>query len=332
MKYLSYIIIGFILHTSTLLSYSKGIDFQDKNWADILKTAQLEGKYIFIDAYADYCLPCKAMEKETFSQAPIADFYNQHFVNYKMDIEADKNDYLVQIYQIKELPALLFLSPEGVLLQKIIGKQTAEPLLNLGNQTIQNKWTMQEEELLIPLSKLIKDANYYKMHHGGRVINWMVKKQIYSNVLQAGLKKDVHLFQSSIFAASKANLPEGDRFRFNMKTLFYQITNDWQSYYDVTSEYLSIKKNTNPRELNEIAWTYYLYISDSKQLQKAIKWIEKSIQIESEEYNNYTYAALLYKTGASKKAYKVAKRAMYIAEGRGMTTSHVFDLMEKNTK
>ncbi|MGB1241792.1 MAG: thioredoxin family protein [Chitinophagales bacterium] len=332
MKYLFYIVLGFIFHTSTLFPYSKGIDFQDKNWADILKTAQSEGKYIFIDAYADYCLPCKAMEKEIFSQTPIADFYNQHFVNYKMDIEADKNDYLVQIYQIKELPALLFLSPEGVLLQKVIGKQRAEPLLNLGNQTIQNKWTIEENESLISLSKLIADADYYKMHYGGRMINWMVKKQVYVNVLQAGIKRDIHLFQFSISAAAKANLPDSDRFHFSMQTLFYQITNDWQSYYNVTNEYLSIKKNTNPRELNEIAWTYYLYISDSKQLQKAIKWIEKSIQIESEDYNNYTYAALLYKIGASKKAYKVAKRAMYIAERRGMNTSHVLDLVKKNTK
>ena len=205
MKYLFYIILGFILHTSALFSYSKGIEFQDKNWADILKIAQLEGKYIFIDAYADYCLPCKAMEKETFSQAPIADFYNQHFVNYKMDIEADKSDYLVQIYQLKELPALLFLRPEGVLLQKVIGKQTVEPLLNLGHQTIQNKWIIEDANPLIPLSKLIEDVNYYKMHHGGRVINWMVKKQVYANVLQAGLKRDIHLFQSSISAASKAN-------------------------------------------------------------------------------------------------------------------------------
>jgi len=332
MKYLFYIVLGFILHTSILFPYSKGIDFQDKNWADILKTAQLEGKYIFIDAYADYCLPCKAMEKETFSQAPIADFFNQHFVSYKMDIEADKNDYLVQIYQIKELPALLFLNPEGVLLQKVIGKQRADPLLHLGNQTIQNKWTMEENEPSIPLSKLIADVNYYKMYHGGRVINWMVKKQLYANVLQAGLKRDIHLFQSSISAVSKANLPDSDRFRFNMQALFYQITDDWQSYYHVTSEYLNTKQNTKPRELNEIAWIYYLYISDPKQLQKAIKWIEQSIKIESENYNNYTYAALLYKIGASKKAQKVAKRAIYIAEGRGIDDSHVVELIQKNTK
>jgi len=335
MKHLICLLLGCLISASSVFPHSKGIQFQDTSWATILKIAQTENKYIFIDAYADYCLPCKAMEKETFSKRVVGDFFNQNFVSYKMDIEAKKNDYLVQIYKIRELPALLFLSPEGKLIQKVIGKQETSPLLELGKKMMhetENESLSKETQTLFSLEELLGDIDSYKIRYGGSTINWMVKKQSYTAVVQAAFKKDITAFQNIIKTASKANLPDRDRFTFNMQTLFYQMTEDWNSYFDVTSSYLNVKENTNPQQFNEIAWTYYLYLEDSEQLKQAIKWIEKSIKIESEYYNNYTYAALLYKTGAIQKANKVVKRASYMASARGIDDSDLIYLVKKNTK
>ncbi len=331
-KHLTCILIGYIFCTTTVFSYSKGIDFQDESWANILKTAQTQNKHIFIDAYADYCLPCKAMEKETFSQVVVGDFFNEHFVSYKMDIEASKNDYLVHIYKIKELPALLFLSPEGILLQKVIGKQELQPLLELGNKTLQNKWTPDEDVKLIPLNKIMSDVATHKIQLGGTEVNWMIQKQVYEAVLQSAKNKDKVSFQNLLTNTSKANLPNRDRFTFNMQTLFYQLIEDWQVYFEVTSAYLSKTENTDPVELNEIAWTYYQHIENTQQLKKALQWIEQSLKIESEYYNNYTYAALLYKTGFLQKANKIAKKTREIAHMRGINDSDIIYLMEKNAK
>ncbi|MEZ4886887.1 MAG: DUF255 domain-containing protein [Chitinophagales bacterium] len=330
MRHLLHIVLG--IFTIPLLLQAESIDFQDRSWADVLKTAQQEKKYIFIDAYADYCLPCKAMEKETFSQNKVFHYFNQHFISYKMDIEADKNDYLVQVYQIKELPALLFLTPEGILLQKIIGKQDAIPLLQLGEKTLKNQWSVEQDESHISLDKLLTNLEDYKMQHGGRTVNWMVKKQVYTQVLQSAISKDIKLFQSVLSNASKANLPDIDRFKFNMQALFYEIVEDWQNYSTITSNYLNIKENSNPKQLNEIAWMYYLNIEDPQLLKKAIKWAEQSIKIESEYYNNRTYAALLYKIDETKKAYKIAERAIYMARARGIDDTEMINLIKKNTK
>ena len=323
-----------ILHLSSVFCQSQGIIFQNKTWANILKTAQAENKYIFIDAYADYCLPCKAMEKEAFREASVADFFNSHFVNYKMDIEASTNDYLVQIYQIKELPALLFFNQEGRLIQKIIGKQEAMPLLQLAKKATKNNFGEKSKEFAntIPLEKLLADINHYKMYHGGKRVNWMVKKQVYSQVLQAAMTQNKASYERAIFAAQKAKLPDSDSFIFNMRTLFSQLSEDWILYFEVTDHYLNLKENTNPKELNEIAWAYYLHLNQPQQLQKAIQRVEQSIRIESEPYNNYTYAALLYKVGASKKAQKVAEQAIYMAKARGFSTQPIEYLIEKNTK
>lgn len=334
MKYLICLLVGYFISTTNAFSYSKGIDFQDTSWAAILTTAQAENKYIFIDAYADYCLPCKAMEKETFSQSVVGDFFNQNFVSYKMDIEANKNDYLVQIYKIRELPALLFLSPEGKLIQKVIGKQEASPLLELGKQTMNNteNASLSKEDIpLIPLEQILEDIDSYKIRYGGSSINWMVKKQTYKEILEAAFKKDIPSFQKIITTTSKANLPDRDHFTFNMQTLFYQMTEDWNTYFEVTSDYLNLKENTKPKQFNEIAWACYLHLEDPQQLKQAIQWIEKSIKIESEYYNNYTYTALLYKTGAIQKANKIAKRASYMASARGLDDSDLINLVEKNT-
>ncbi len=322
----------FNLSISSTHAQSRGIVFQNKDWADVLKIAHAENKFIFIDAYADYCLPCKVMEKQTFSQPIVGNFFNRHFVSYKLDIEANKNDYLVQIYQLKELPALLFLSPNGTLIHKEIGKQEVNSLLQLGNQSINSQSAYKQLVKQILLEDLLQDINHYKMQYGGRQVNRMVKEQVYTQVLQAAITTNHSNFEAAIGGIHKANLPDSDRFKFNMQTLFTHFIGDWRSYFEITNNYLNVKRKTNPRELNDIAWIYYLYINNPDHLRKALQWITTSIQIENEAYNNYTYAALLYKVGAKKKAGKVAQRAFYLAKARGKDTQPIIRLIEKNTK
>lgn len=326
------IVLVFLLSISSIDAQSRGIVFQNKSWADVLKTAHAENKFIFIDAYADYCLPCKAMEKQTFSQSVVGDFFNRHFVSYKLDIEAKKNDYLVQIYQLKELPALLFLTPNGMLIHKKIGKQEANSLLQLGNQSIHNQSAYQQSVKKIPLVNLLQNVNHYKMKYGGEQVNRMVKEEVYTQVLEAAMTGNHSSFVAAIGGIHKANLPDSDRFKFNMQALFFQFIGDWKAYFETTNHYLNVKRKTNPRELNNIAWTYYLYINNPDYLRKALQWVTTSIQIENEAYNNYTYAALLYKVGAKKRADKVAQRAFYLAKARGKDTESILALIQKNTK
>ena len=51
--------------------FGQGTEFlEGKKWSDVLKTAQEQGKYIFMDCYTSWCGPCKALAKDIFTRNP----------------------------------------------------------------------------------------------------------------------------------------------------------------------------------------------------------------------------------------------------------------------
>ena len=63
-------------------------------------------------------------------------------------------------------------------------------------------------------------------------------------------------------------------------------------------------------------------------MDKAISWCEQSINIESEYYNNYAYATLLYRLEREEEAIVAAKRAIKMAEKREMYKAEYHDAIE----
>lgn len=82
-------------------------------------------------------------------------------------------------------------------------------------------------------------------------------------------------------------------------------------------------------KLNSMAWNAYKNQDNIKVLLKAIKAVERSIELEKNYYNVDTHAALLYKTGNYTKALKRAKEAVDIAKKEGLSYNSTTELIEK---
>src|SRR5690606_5545305 len=54
----------------------KGIDFYNGNFDEAVTKAKKEGKNIFIDGYAVWCGPCKMMDKNTFNNRKVGEYFN----------------------------------------------------------------------------------------------------------------------------------------------------------------------------------------------------------------------------------------------------------------
>ncbi len=109
-----------------------GIQFTDASWRDILKKAKAEKKVIFLDAYASWCGPCKLLQKNVFTKKAVGDFYNEKFINVKMDMEKGEGPALSQVYPLEAYPTLLFIDGNGRVLKKVLGLQTPENLIAIG--------------------------------------------------------------------------------------------------------------------------------------------------------------------------------------------------------
>lgn len=70
----------------------------------------------------------------------------------------------------------------------------------------------------------------------------------------------------------------------------------------------------DPSALNERAWSIYIEEEDPQWLESAISSVRRSIKLKRGYANSDTYAALLYKTGDYKEAYKQAIKAIELAK------------------
>jgi len=110
----------------------KKINFIENSWSEALKQAAKQHKYIFADAYASWCGPCKMLKATTFRNNKVADFYNEHFINVSIDMEKGEGPKLSQQWGIQAYPTLIIFNEEGKPLLGTVGFIEANDLIRFG--------------------------------------------------------------------------------------------------------------------------------------------------------------------------------------------------------
>ena len=113
---------------------STNIEFFKGTFEEALAKAQAEDKLVFMDAYTVWCGPCKWMSKNTFTDPKVAEYFNENFVNVKMDMEKGEGPGLARKYRVRGYPTLLFLNGDGSIAKTQLGALPAEPFLALGKE------------------------------------------------------------------------------------------------------------------------------------------------------------------------------------------------------
>lgn len=102
--------------------------------------AAREGKPLFLDFYASWCLPCVKMEAETFSNDDLQRILTERFVPIKIDCttETPQCEEMVERYRVVGWPTFLILSPEGEVIETVVGKSlTAGQLREILEKSLQ---------------------------------------------------------------------------------------------------------------------------------------------------------------------------------------------------
>lgn len=130
----NYLLLALCLGFATLTSAQ--INFQHEEWAKVKKQAKKEGKIVFVDAYTTWCGPCKWMAKNVFTDPAVGEFYNNNFINLKLDMEKGEGLAFAQEYAVNAYPTLLFVDGDGALLHKQLGAVPAEQFLAVGSDAL----------------------------------------------------------------------------------------------------------------------------------------------------------------------------------------------------
>jgi thiol:disulfide interchange protein len=110
------------------------INFIENSWSEALKQATAKNKYIFVDAYASWCGPCKMLKATTFKNNKVAAFYNSNFINVAIDMEKGDGPQLAAAWGLRAYPTLIIFNAKGKPVYGTVGFIKPDDLIKFGVQ------------------------------------------------------------------------------------------------------------------------------------------------------------------------------------------------------
>lgn len=112
------------------------IEFEHGTWEQVLQKAQKEDKLIFVDCMTSWCGPCKWMAANVMTVPEVASFYNENFINVKLDMEKGDGKVLAKEFGISTFPTLAFFNGAAEMIWRVPGARPAEEFIALGQKVL----------------------------------------------------------------------------------------------------------------------------------------------------------------------------------------------------
>jgi thioredoxin-related protein len=170
----------------------KGISFlYSTNWNQLVQKAKSEHKFIFVDAMATWCGPCKDMDRIVYADPMIGDFMQKKFLSVKLQFDRTPGDNqwvkdwynatlnMQKTYRIDGFPTMLFFNPDGQLVYLEVGYKSKQKFMEIANMALTSDYVLTIEKYLngtlkgTDLSKFAVQANRF---HNDSIANVVANK------------------------------------------------------------------------------------------------------------------------------------------------------------
>lgn len=108
---------------------SAQITFFQETFEEALQKAKVEKKDVFVDFYTEWCGPCKVMSQKVFTDPEVGDYFNKHFVSYKLNAEAPGQAEVAKKYGVEAFPTMIFMNVKGEVLRTVLGAKAPAALV-----------------------------------------------------------------------------------------------------------------------------------------------------------------------------------------------------------
>ncbi|HAS41249.1 MAG TPA: hypothetical protein DCS93_12260 [Microscillaceae bacterium] len=334
-----------VLLLATSFAVAQGIQFENDTWAKVKAKAKAENKHIFVDIYTTWCRPCVWQSKKIFPQKKVGDFFNQHFVSFKLDGEKEEGINLVKKYRVAGYPTLLYFNPNGELVHKTTNASSAKVLLSDAKRALNPKsqiYALQDrfekgERGEVFLKQYLEDLyNAYEdtSEPADAYLALLGKEKWTTAKGWAIIRKYVRTSSSPAFKYLLANKAKFDKVTKRKKAVTKYIkrvftwdmqeaiqAKDKQQLASFRKEFKQalskeadkhIARVANKR--NSFAWKYYKKYDDAKSLKRALVWAEESVDFLRASFNTNTQAHLLFKLKHYQEAKQVAEASIELAK------------------
>jgi len=129
-----------VMMTTTLIANpSTKVDFINGSLSLAIQKAGQEGKLLFVEFGAKWCMPCRFMEENTFKDHSVVSYMANNYVPVKIDIDDFDGYAYKQKYKVEALPTFLIFNSEGKVIDRYEQSMAPSNLLNVLKQHNQDR-------------------------------------------------------------------------------------------------------------------------------------------------------------------------------------------------
>lgn len=180
---------------------SNGIIFFKGSFNEAIEQAKKENKPLFVDFYAVWCVPCKQMAKNVFTQKEVGDYFNKHFINLQIDAEKGENVNIAKNYKVEAYPTVAFIAPDGKALSINVGAMNKDEILEAAKivagesvsfEQLYSQYKNDNTNLDIQQQLLLKAPSFLQAQEGMEADKWVTRLQkLYRSYIDAKAKQNI---------------------------------------------------------------------------------------------------------------------------------------------
>ena len=97
------------------------VRFYDGSYDELLRESKKQKKPIILEFWANWCIPCRKMQNETFANPEFASYINRNFLVYKVNIDTFDGMDIADKYNIDAYPTLVLLDSKNKYINRYKG-------------------------------------------------------------------------------------------------------------------------------------------------------------------------------------------------------------------
>ena len=114
-----------------------GVSFYNGSYEQALIAAQKQQKILFIEFYANWCPHCQKMFRTVLNQEAVGQFYNEHFVNLKVEESSSGARKLMSKFNVSGFPSFIYLDAKtGEIIHRTSGEMAPARFVEEGKTAL----------------------------------------------------------------------------------------------------------------------------------------------------------------------------------------------------